>query len=101
MLIIGTLIIVGSCVGITLALKPRNKHVNVDAPPQELATISDELEQNQRWWERECEAQKQKCFPPKPFNTAEHEGHDLIDVTTYAGAVVRSICSTCREPKDY
>lgn len=63
--------------------------------------IRDELEQNQRWWEREYEALKQQCFPAKPFDAAEHEGHDLIDVCTYTDAEARYICATCPEPKDY
>lgn len=63
-------------------------------------SISDELEQNQRWWEREYEALKQQCFPPKPFDPAEHDGHELIHVGTYTTEPT-IICAQCREPKDY
>ena len=55
-----------------------------------------ELDQTSAWWTREYDTLVRKCFPPKPFDPLEHEGHDLIEIRAYGSATVRTFCTQCR-----
>lgn len=59
------------------------------------ADIRAEIDQTPEWWDREWGELNRRCFPPKPFDPAEHEGHDLIEIVAYGRRVVRVICTEC------
>lgn len=61
------------------------------------ADIRAELDQTPAWWERVYVSLVRSNFPPKPFDPAEHVGHDIVEVHTYASATVRRFCTECPE----
>lgn len=57
--------------------------------------IRDELDQTPAWWDRAYRELKAKAFPPHPFDPAEHEGHDLIEIRNYSSTVIVTQCTAC------
>jgi hypothetical protein len=88
----GGIIAVPLSLWIVEAQDRRQARIRRTPPP---TAILDELHQTSKWWDREFEALNRAAFPPKPFNPAEHEGHNLIEVMTFGGSVVHRSCNDC------
>lgn len=57
--------------------------------------IRAELEQTPSWWLRQFHTLVAQTFDRAPFDAAAHEGHQLIDVTTYADREPQFECADC------
>lgn len=77
-----------------LKLRLRGRRRNRTAQSELPVQLREELEQSQAWWMREYRALVAKHFPPKPFDPAEHDGHDLITDMSLTGPVGYS-CAEC------
>lgn len=62
-----------------------------------VADLRAELDQTPAWWDRQYEVLVRRCFPPKPFDLAEHIGHEVMTIDTFDGSAVRGWCADCRE----
>ncbi|GAA5198646.1 hypothetical protein GCM10025773_12100 [Microbacterium jejuense] len=58
--------------------------------------VRQEMDRTPEWWDREYRALVRRVFPPKPFNHAEHEGHNIVEDITYGGRVTHRACIDCR-----
>jgi hypothetical protein len=61
------------------------------------ASVRAELNQTPAWWDAQYGALVRKCFPPKPFDPAEHEGHEIEELRTFGGTVI-AFCAECPLP---
>jgi hypothetical protein len=64
------------------------------------ADIRAELDQTPEWWDRKYRELKRAAFPPKPFDPADHDGHDIVEVMTFGAGVVARYCAQCRPDDD-
>ena len=55
-----------------------------------------ELDQTPAWWDVQYRRLVGETFTPAPFNPDEHEGHELIEVRTYAATEPLVVhCTAC------
>ena len=59
-------------------------------PPE----VRGELDQTPAWWDRQYRALVDAAFEAVPFNPDEHDGHNIITISSYAGPV-RVMCAEC------
>lgn len=57
--------------------------------------IRAEIEQTPEWWDREYRKLNLHAFPPKPFDPAEHEGHEIVTWMAYDNTTVLRTCTEC------
>lgn len=76
----------------------RQSRVSAERRPERIDAlkrdIREELNQSAAWWKREYGKAITEHYVQKPFNPDEHDGHELIDLSTYMHGT-RSICAEC------
>lgn len=60
-----------------------------------IRSIRDELDQTPAWWDRQYSGLVARTFYTAPFDPAAHEGHDVVEVRNWTGAVVVHLCGQC------